>query len=60
MQRSQAFTRRSSNPENFQMGLVLLVMLALLGTETIPTFAQGQQTPDPAAVETQVKHWGVG
>ena len=60
MQRSQAFTARSSNPETFRMELVLLVLVALLGTETVPAFAQGQQTPDPAAVETQVKHWGVG
>lgn len=41
-------------------GLVLLLLVALLSTETVPAFGQTQQAPDPSTVENQVKMWGVG
>jgi hypothetical protein len=41
-------------------GLVLLLLGALLGTQTVPAFGQTQQAPAPSAVENQVKKWGVG
>ncbi len=45
---------------SFRMGLVLLLAVALFGVESVPAFAKPQQTPDPSAVENQVKKFGVG
>jgi hypothetical protein len=44
----------------FRGGLVLLLTTALLATESGVAFAQGPQAPDPAAVQSQVKKFGVG
>lgn len=41
-------------------GVVLLLLVALLGTQTVPACGQTQQAPVSSAVETQVKKWGVG
>ena len=57
---SQAFRNFSGSTKTLRTGLVLLVAVALLGTATVPAFAQGPQTPDPSAVESQVKKFGVG
>lgn len=43
-----------------RMGLVLLLAAALLGTSTLPAFAQTPQATDPALVKSEVQHWGVG
>jgi hypothetical protein len=40
-------------------GLVLLLVVALLGTANAPAFGQAQAA-DASRVETQVKNWGVG
>lgn len=53
-------TARAANPNTFWKGLVLLLAAAMLGTPVVPAFAQAVQTPDPAAVESQVKKFGVG
>ena len=45
---------------SFRAGLVWFLALALWGIETVPAFAQNPQVPDPAAVESQVKKFGVG
>jgi hypothetical protein len=45
---------------NFRAGLICMLTLSLLGTQMVPAFAKAPQTPDPAAVENQVKKWGVG
>lgn len=47
-------------PGAFRSGLVWLLAVALLGTVTAPAFAQGPQALDPAAVESQVRKFGVG
>jgi len=57
---SQALTSSRCDSRGFRPALVLLLAVALLGTETVPTFAKAPQTPDPAMVETQVKKFGVG
>jgi hypothetical protein len=57
---SRAFKDFSGGMGTFRMGLVLLLAVALLGTETAPAFAQAPQTPDPSTVENQVKKFGVG
>ena len=48
----------SSNGERILC--VLLLAVALLGTENAPALAQAPPTTDPAAVEGQVKKFGVG
>ena len=40
-------------------GLVLLLVVALLGTANAPAFGE-TRTADTSTVETQVKNWGVG
>ncbi len=47
-------------PKTLWTMLALLLAAAMLGTPIAPAFAQGTQTPDPAAVESQVKKFGVG
>jgi len=41
-------------------GLVWALALALLGTESVPSYAQAAPTPSPAAVESQVRKFGAG
>jgi hypothetical protein len=45
---------------SLRSGLVLLLAVALLATESGVTFAQAPPAPDPAAVQGLVKKFGVG
>jgi hypothetical protein len=46
--------------EKFRTGLSLLLTISLVGTAAAPVFSQTPQTSGPAAVESQVKKFGVG
>ena len=50
----------SRSTRAFHKGLVLLLAIALTGTETFSTFARQSQSPDPSTVASQVKKFGVG
>jgi hypothetical protein len=43
-----------------RVGLVFFLLAALLGAETVPAFGQTPPATDGAAVQNQVKNWGVG
>jgi hypothetical protein len=60
MQISSTLKDLSGSAASARTWLVLLLVAALLHAETVPAFAQTQQTPDPSTVENQVKKWGVG
>ncbi len=51
---------RVACPNTSRTGWVLLLAAAMLGTPIIPAFAQVTQPPDPAAMASQVKKFGVG
>ncbi len=54
-------TASAGHPNSFRMGLILLLAAAMLGTPFFSAFAQAtSQSPDPAAVESEVKKFGVG
>jgi hypothetical protein len=57
---SRAISGFSGSAGSFRTGMVWLLAVALLGTGTVPSFAQAPQTPDPSEVERQVKKFGVG
>jgi len=57
---AQTIPGKSVFYSSIRTGLVFLLLVALLGTETVSAFAQTQQASAPAAVENQVKKWGVG
>ena len=44
----------------FHKGLVILLVLALGGTDTVVGFAKDSPAPDPSLVAAQVKQFGVG
>ena len=50
----------SGSARALRKGLVLLLAVALTGTETISAFAKESQAPDPSIVAAQVKKFGVG
>jgi hypothetical protein len=60
LKNSRTFKDFFGHVGTLRMGLVWLLLVALLGTETAPALAQTLQTPDPSAVESQVKKFGVG
>ena len=60
MQATISLKHVSESIRIFRTGWVLLLAVALLGTESVPAFAQGAQTSDASTVESQVKKFGVG
>lgn len=54
------FNHFSASLAIFRNGLVMLLAVALLGTEAVPAFAKEPQTFDPSTVESQVKMFGEG
>jgi preprotein translocase subunit YajC len=53
-------TAYAGRSNSLRTRLILLLAAAMLGTPFFPAFAQVTQTQDPAAVERQVKKFGVG
>lgn len=58
--KSRGIASFSGSTRTLRRGLVFLLAVALTGTETVSTFAKQSQAPDPSAVASQVKKFGVG
>lgn len=58
--KSRAIADCSRSARTLRNGLVFVLAVLLMGTDTVSAFAQESQSPDPSAVVSQVKKFGVG
>jgi hypothetical protein len=57
---SRATADCSGSAWAFRNGLVFLLAVTLMGTETVSTVAKDLQAPDPSTVASQVNKFGIG